>query len=366
MDQYIRGHEEHMKRQRSRRQGSPKRSRHPVPAPVQTGPGADDASIDGSLPSTPPVGLGFAHERDSGQARADGATTSPTRSLRPPISPTHQRSTSSNLSSQISPASSATSVPTASSPPPTGSDSRPTTPVVSGSRQGSRPSTPSRSPLSLKRLSRNPSATSALASNPAAAEAGFRYEGAGADATIKAPMRTRSHSALPGEQGNDLMPVQAPSRSVSLKVERRSSGRMPPPPLPLPGQGRNRSETIYSQVSSGSSATPDTGATSRAESTLSSPARSRSGSAAPPPPPLLMHHSSSSMYQPSPPPSPNISATTISNLLKSTSLGKKSEKGRERKASFSAADAEARTRSGSNESQVSGGRVARVFGLGKR
>lgn len=356
--QYIRLHVEHMKRQRTRRQGSPKQNRsHPVPPPVQTGQALDNASVTGSLPSMPPVGLGFGFDRNAEQARADGADTSPTRSLRPPLSPKRQRSTSSDLSGQISPSPSSTHIPSAAAPaPPTsvGSGSRPTTPGTP-IRANSRPNTPQRSPLSLKRLSRNPSGTSTLAS----------VDG---DGTIKAPMRSRSHSALGAEAGNDLAPAQPlPNRSVSMKLRRKSNaGRGPPPPPPadsLAARGQSRSESAHSGVSSGSSQTPHTGSTSRAESTLSSPARSRASSAAHPTPPLLVHHSSSSMSQASPPPSPHFgpSNSSISNIL---SLGKNA---RERKGSMSSAvDADGRGRSGSNASQISGGRVARALGLARR
>ena len=355
--QYIRAHAEHLKRQRSRKT-SPKRDRsHAAPTPAQVGSRGDDLA---ALPSTPPVGLGLGFDRDAGSAQSEGANTTPARSLRPPISPTQQRSTSSNLSSQASSTSPSADVPSAASPQAESGSSRPSTPVIAGSRPISRPSTPHRSPLSLKRLSRNPSTISALAPTALTTSNG----GTAADVTTRAPTRSRSHSVLSGQ--NDLAPLKQPNRSVSMKLQRKSSagrGPPPPPPMPLAEQSRTRTESAYSEVSSGSSHTPVTGATSRAESTFSSPARSRSNSTQRPPP-LLMHRSSSSTYQPSPPPSPNIAVSTISNLLKSSSLGKKE---RERKGSFSSTvDADGRVRSGSNESQVGGGRVARALGLGKR
>lgn len=332
-----------------------------------------DLQSSSSIPTTPPVGLGFAFDPKASHAQRQD---SPTRSLRPQASPTQHRSPSQR-SDHISPSNSTSYAPLAT-PPATASGSRPATPaaVASASRPSSRPTTPSLSPLSLKRLGRNPSSNSTLAPGPpspaadsirkiALRDAGniesFRYEhGGAASATIKAPARSRSHSALPGEEGNDLAPVATPSRSASLKIERGGAVGKPPLPLPLALQGRTRSESNHSQVSSGSSIAP----ASRTDSTLSSPARSRSNSTAQPSQPLFPP-SSSTGFQPSPPSSPNTAAQTIAGVFKSSSAGKKE---RERKGSVSTVggEADARTRSGSNESQVSGGRVARALGLGRR
>jgi hypothetical protein len=333
---------------------------------------AAEPQSSGSIPTTSQVGLGFAFGPNASQPQG-----SPTRSVRrPPASPTQHRSPSQR-SEQISPSNSASLAPLATPPPPMGG-SRPSTPAAaaSASRPNSRPTTPSLSPLSLKRLDRNPSSNSALTPGPpspaadsirkvALRDAGniesFPYEhGAAANATIKAPARSRSHGALPGEEGNDLVPVVTPSRSASLKIERGGAVGQPPSPLPLALQGRTRSESNHSQVSSGSSIVP----VSRADSTLSSPARSRSNSTAQPSRPLFPPSSSTGL-QPSPPPSPNTAARTIAGVFKSSSAGKKE---RERKGSVSTlgGEGDARARSGSNESQVSGGRVARALGLGRR
>lgn len=335
--------------------------------------GADDASAHGSVPATPPVGLGFGFDPNVAHSQPATANSSPSRSLRPPISPTRQRSSSSNyFSDRVSPAPSTSNVPFA-------------TPPATANPGGSRPGTPSLSPLSLKRLSRGLSSRSThntasgppspagsgrrVAPSEASAVDNFVFEQGGlGTATLKAPIRSKSHSVLPGEAGNDLVPVQPPSRSVSMKVDSRAGGggrpgwSQPPRPLPLNLQQtseRSRSESNQSGVSSGESsiATPPTGP-SRAESTLSSPARSRSNSTAQP---LLPLSSSSANAQPSPPPSPSITSSSIAGLLKG---GKKE---RERKASITAAgEADPRSRSGSNESQTSGSRVARALGLGRR